>query len=65
MGMVDKQARLTWMIALLIIHAERMGYKLTFGDAYRAQNVPYGHENSLHSKRLAVDFNLFKLISFL
>lgn len=60
MGMVDKQARFTWMVALLVIHAKHLGYQLTYGDAYRAPNVPYGNEKSLHKKRLAVDFNAFK-----
>jgi len=55
-----KQARFTHMIALLILHAEQLGYELTFGDAYRDPRVKYGHKNSLHRKRLAVDFNLFK-----
>ena len=45
------------MISRLIRFAYNMGYKLTFGDAYATT----GHmENSLHYKRLAVDFNLFK-----
>lgn len=62
MGMVDKQARFTWMIALLVIHAKHLGYQLTYGDAYRDPRVifPYSHENSNHKRRLAVDFNLFK-----
>ena len=48
------------MIARLILHAEQLGYGLTFGDAFRPQNAKYGKKNSLHKKRLAVDFNLFK-----
>lgn len=47
-------------IARLILYAEGMGYSLTFGDAYRDPRVTYGHPNSSHRKRLAVDFNLFK-----
>ena len=46
-------------IARLILYAEGMGYSLTFGDAYRDPRVTYGHPNSSHRKRLAVDFNLF------
>lgn len=53
----DKQFRFTRMIALLIVRATDLGYELTFGDAYATT----GHMiNSLHYKRLAVDFNLFK-----
>ena len=45
------------MVSRLIRFAYNMGYELTFGDAY----AKTGHmENSLHYKRLAVDFNLFK-----
>ena len=60
MGMSTKQQRFTRMIARLIIYAESLGYGLTFGDAYRDPRTTYGHKNSLHRKRLAVDFNLFK-----
>lgn len=59
MSLSDKQAHFTSMIARLILHAEQLGYQLTFGDAYRSPDVTYGHKDSLHRKRLAVDFNLF------
>ena len=52
-----------WFVAMigeLINYAYSNGYELTFGDAYRSPKVEYGHRNSLHKKRLAVDFNLFK-----
>ena len=58
----DKQKKFCSMVARLILHAEALGYSLTFGDAYRDARVTYGHVNSLHRKRLAVDLNLFKLI---
>ena len=60
MNLSEKQSNFTHMVALLILHAEQLGFKLTFGDAYRSPKVEYGHKNSLHRKRLAVDFNLFK-----
>lgn len=47
------------MIALLVLHAEQLGFQLTYGDAFRDPRVQHGHKNSLHRKRLAVDFNLF------
>ena len=50
------------MVARLILHAEALGYSLTFGDAYRDPRTTYGHPKSLHRKRLAVDLNLFKLV---
>ncbi len=57
MTLGEKQRKFTLMIGKLIIHAYKMGYELTFGDAYATD----GHmNNSLHYSRLAVDFNLFK-----
>lgn len=47
-------------MADLIVHAYELGYEMTFGDAYRDPRVTYGHPNSTHRKRLAVDLNLFK-----
>ncbi|EHY4025916.1 M15 family metallopeptidase, partial [Escherichia coli] len=54
------------MIADLIHWAQEHGYRLTFGEAYRtpeqaALNAKTGKgiRNSLHTLRLAVDFNLF------
>ena len=48
------------MVALLILHAEQLGYELTFGDAYRGPDVEHGLADSLHRKRLAIDLNLFR-----
>lgn len=60
MNLSQKQSNFVHMVALLILHAEQLGYKLTFGDAYRPSGCGYGHPESLHKKRLAVDLNLFK-----
>jgi hypothetical protein len=65
MKLSEKQQKFTVMIAKLIMYADDMGYGLTFGDAYRDPRVSYGHADSLHRKRLAVDFNLFKDGEFL
>jgi len=63
----EKQRVFTQNIGKLIEWAYAAGYQLTFGDAYRdprlaALNAQQGKgiTNSLHSRRLAVDFNLFK-----
>jgi len=61
------QIKFTSMIARLILHAEHLGYGLTFGDAYRdprvfgevGEDIGYGEPRSNHKKRLAVDFNIF------
>ncbi|EPS6889561.1 M15 family peptidase, partial [Providencia stuartii] len=67
MTLGEKQRKFTRMIADLIIFAYDNGYELTFSEAYRtpeqaALNAKSGSgiKNSLHTQRLAVDFNLFK-----
>lgn len=66
MTLSEKQQLFTVMIAQLIYWADERGYRLTFGEAYRtpeqaAHNAKTGAgiANSLHTQRLAVDFNLF------
>ncbi|WYW97583.1 M15 family metallopeptidase [Proteus vulgaris] len=66
MSLVDKQNMFTGMVAKLITFAQQNGYKLTFGEAYRTpeqallnEKKGSGISNSLHTQRLAVDFNLF------
>lgn len=60
MTLGQKQRKFTRMVADLIMWAYDHGYELTLGDAYRDPRTPYGHPDSLHRKRLAVDLNLFK-----
>ncbi|MCQ3894242.1 M15 family metallopeptidase [Klebsiella quasipneumoniae] len=66
MTLSEKQQLFTRLIAQLILWADEKGYRLTFGEAYRtpeqaALNAKKGSgiSNSLHTKRLAVDLNLF------
>ncbi|EFH5328778.1 M15 family metallopeptidase [Escherichia coli] len=66
MTLGEKQQLFTVMIGNLLHWAEEKGYRLTFGEAYRtpeqaALNAKKGSgiSNSLHTQRLAVDFNLF------
>ncbi|MCH5049370.1 M15 family metallopeptidase [Pectobacterium versatile] len=66
MTLSEKQQRFTQMIASLIGWAGGNGYQLTFGEAYRTPEQARlnaksgaGIANSLHTQRLAVDFNLF------
>lgn len=62
-----KQQRFTQCIGKLILMADRLGFGLTFGDAYRdprvfgefGEQVSYSAAKSCHKVRLAVDFNLF------
>lgn len=66
------QRQFTRMVADLIIWAYDHGYELTFGEAYRTpeqaalnEKSGKGIANSLHTIRLAVDFNLFRHGKFL
>ncbi|WP_413502319.1 M15 family metallopeptidase [Serratia proteamaculans] len=66
MTLSEKQQLFTKLITQLILWADEKGYRLTFGEAYRtpeqaALNAKKGSgiSNSLHTKRLAVDLNLF------
>lgn len=65
MSLVTKQDKFTGMVALFILHAQQLGYQITGSDWYRAESINYGLSNSLHKKRLAWDFNLFKDGKFL
>jgi len=66
MTLSEKQQLFAVMVGNLIHWADERGYRLTFGEAYRtpeqaALNAKKGSgiSNSLHTQRLAVDFNLF------
>ena len=68
MTLGQRQRLFTKLLPRLIDHAYAQGYELTVGDAYRDPRVHgavgvklgYGHMNSNHKNRLAVDLNLFK-----
>ena len=55
----DRQKLFASLVPRLIDYIYAQGYSCTFGDAYRSPQVKYGHENSLHRHRLAIDLNLF------
>jgi len=59
MSLREKQSKFAHMVALLILHAEQLGFEVTGGDWYRDPRSTYGHPRSLHRKRLAFDPNLF------
>jgi hypothetical protein len=59
-GLQKKQSQFAHMLALLILHAEQLGYEITLGDCYRDPRCDYGMKDSLHRDRLAADLNLFK-----
>jgi hypothetical protein len=67
MTLRQKQSLFVRLVASLIFEAESRGFELTFGEAYRSPEeaarlaaLGAGIRASLHTERLAVDFNLFK-----
>lgn len=73
MTLRKKQSLFAYLLALLIIEANRQGYELTLGEAYRspqearrlydlykAGKGPRASLNSIHCIKLAQDLNLFK-----
>jgi len=68
MKLGDKQRMFTRMLANLFEFAHTRGFEFTLGDAYRdprlhgevGVKMGYGHRNSCHKMRLAIDLNLFK-----
>jgi len=67
MTLGDKQRLFTRLIANLLEFAHSRGYEITFGDAFRdsrlhgaiGEKKGYGHKNSNHKNKLAIDLNLF------
>ncbi len=67
MTLRQRQSIFTFLVARLIIFANENGYELTFGNAFRSfeeaerlARLGKGIKDSLHTKRLAIDLNLFK-----
>jgi hypothetical protein len=63
----EKQRLFVPLVAKLISFAYANGYEMSFGDAYRSPEQAtinaakgVGIWNSLHTKRLAIDLNLFR-----
>jgi hypothetical protein len=63
----DKQRRFALRISEWLAWVYQQGFSVTFGEAYRtpeqaAQNARTGRgiANSLHTRRLAIDVNLFR-----
>lgn len=64
--MIEDQFKFTYHVAALIGFIRLRGYNCTFGEAYRTpeQAEIYAKEgkgikDSLHTKRLAIDLNIF------
>lgn len=72
MTLREKQSLFVRLVGLLIDRADKLNYELTFAEAYRtpeqaARNAArgIGLANSLHTKRLAIDLNLFRAGAYL
>ncbi|NNF66923.1 MAG: M15 family metallopeptidase [Gammaproteobacteria bacterium] len=61
MRLSRKQRDFTKALNLLLTWAHAQGYEFTLGDAYRSPRVKwhYGHPDSYHKRRLAIDLHLF------
>ncbi len=66
MTLVEKQNEFTAALIKLLTWMQTSGYQVTLGEAYRPEWVAKqyakrncGIANSLHTKRLAIDLNLF------
>ena len=62
MTLGQKQRVFSQLVGKLIARAYRTGYELTLSDAYRSSHEAkrLGFENSNHTRRLAIDLNLFR-----
>jgi hypothetical protein len=65
--LTDKQFLFSLLVSRLIDQAITLGYEVTLGEAYRTPEQAQwnaqkgsGIVNSLHTKRLAIDLQLFK-----
>lgn len=56
----SKQMQFAKMTVHLFVYLLSNGYTFTYGDAYRDPRCPYGHKDSLHRSRLAIDLNIFR-----
>lgn len=63
----QKQSRFVRAVVQLLNRAHEMGYDVTFGECWRPTEMAElyakqgkGTLNSLHTKRLAIDLNLFR-----
>lgn len=68
MKLGEQQRLFMTLVPRLIDYIHEQGYECTLGDGYRDPRVfgevgeheGYGHPNSAHKRRLAIDLNLFK-----
>ena len=59
MSLGDKRRDFTHMMALLILHADKLGYGVAGDYLKRCNDCPIGHPESLHGLGLAIDLNLY------
>lgn len=66
-ALIDAQKKFSLMLAALILEADRQGFGVTMGEAYRSPEearrlavAGKGIAESLHCKRLAVDLCLWR-----
>lgn len=73
MRLLEKQQLFMRLLPRLIDKAHEMGFEIAGGDLFRdkrafgdiGERIAYGHPNSCHKLKLAIDLNLFKDGKFL
>lgn len=62
MTLLEKQKLFVRLITDLLVWADQQGYELTFGMAERSKEeaTRLGFPNSNHTRRLAIDLNLYR-----
>jgi hypothetical protein len=62
MNLGQKQRLFVRLVASWTLDVYASGYELTYGEAWRSpeEAARHGFPNSNHTRRLAVDFNLFR-----
>ena len=65
--LLQRQFKFSKLVGLLLVKAYTLGYTITVGEMFRTPEqaalnakAGIGIKNSLHTKRLAVDLNVFK-----
>lgn len=71
--LIEKQWLFMRLVPRLVIKAHELGFELSGGDLYRdprvhgriGEKIGYGHKNSAHKAKLAIDLNLFRFETYL
>lgn len=60
MTLGEKRRKFSHMLAMLVLHAEDLGFGVAIDDVKRRESCGYGHPRSAHRVGLAGDILLYK-----